>query len=103
MVAVENIVLQKLHRVLILILRRIFVAVLMERKHRTIVDADLIGDIRQQLISGHGLIYLLQPEIVPGHVLSFKQASGLHVRLRQPHRRQVITEHHNDCFLIPLL
>ena len=79
MVAVENIVLQKLHRILILILRRIFVAVLMERKHRTSVDADLIGDIRQQLISGHGLIYLLQPEIVPGHVLGLKQASGLHV------------------------
>ena len=51
----------------------------MKRKHRTIVDADLIGDIRQQLISSHGLIYLLQPEIVPGHVLGLKQASGLHV------------------------
>ena len=56
MIAIENVVLQKLHRILVLVFRRIFVAVLLKMEHRAVMDAKAVQGICHQLIRGHALV-----------------------------------------------
>ena len=69
-------------------------------EHGSFVNTKLICDIRHQLVSCHVFILFFQTKVVPCHVCSVIQVSGIHIGIFQTKSWKVIAVHNNDCFLI---
>ena len=64
------------------------------------MNARLVGDACEKLISSDISVLLWHTEVIPGRVFGLEDVAGLHIGILQAHGRQMIAEQHEDRFLI---
>ena len=99
LLSVENIVLQHFQVYLVVsgISPRLVVA-----EDIAFMNAYLVHDLGSNLVGGKILVLLLQPHIVPDHILGLEQILVFHILYRQVHGGQMIAVHDQDHIFVQL-